>query len=75
MIEKDDYIKARKTVENYEKQLDLSLVSSTCYIMHRTTDDLIFVTTDKDYAERLYHDGDYIMKISQLFNPCYKTFD
>ena len=71
MIEKDDYIKARETVENYEKQLDLSLVSSsTCYIMHRTTDDLIFVTTDKDYAERLYSSGDYIMRISQLFNPC-----
>jgi hypothetical protein len=42
----------------------------SCYIMHRTTDDLIFVTTDKDYAEKLYSSGDYIMRISRLFNPC-----
>jgi len=71
MIKKDDYIKARETVVEYEKQLDLSLVSSsTCYIMHRTTDDLLFVTTDKEYADRLYKGGDYIMRISQLFNPC-----
>jgi len=71
MIQKDDYIKARETVVEYEKQLDLSLASSsTCYIIHRTDDDLIFVTTDKEYADRLYESGEYIMRISQLFNPC-----
>jgi hypothetical protein len=71
MIQKDDYIKARETVVEYEKQLDLSLVSSsTCYIMNRTTDNLIFVTTDKEYADRLYESGEYIMRTSQLFNPC-----
>lgn len=70
MIPKDEYIKARQTVTEYQKQLDLSIVSNiTCYIMHRTTDSLIFVTTDKEYADRLYEDGGYIMRISQLFNP------
>jgi heterodisulfide reductase subunit B len=69
MIQKDDYIKAKETVVEYEKQLNLSLVScSTCYIMNRTTDNLIFVTTDKEYADKLYESGDYIMRISQLFN-------
>ena len=72
MIQKDDYIKARETVVEYEKQLDLSLVNSsiTCYIMHRTTDNFIFVTTDNEYADRLYESGDYTMRISRLFNPC-----
>lgn len=71
MIKRNDYIKAREVVAKYEEQLDLSLVSSSaleCYIMHRTTDDLIFVLIDKDYANRLYKSGDYVMKICKMLN-------
>jgi len=70
VIQKEEYKQARETVENYEKQLNLSDVSgSPCWIMHRTTDNLIFVTTDEDYAKRQYESGDYIMKQSQIFDP------
>jgi len=70
MIQKEEYKQARETVEKYEKQLNLSVVSgSTCWIMHRTTDNLIFVTTDEDYAKRQYESGDYIMRQSQIFDP------
>ena len=70
MIKKKDYLQARNTVVEYEKQLDLSVVSgSTCYIMHRTEDELVFVVTDKDYVDRLYNSGEYIMIVSKLYNP------
>ena len=70
MIQKEEYKQARETVEKYEKQLNLSVVSgSTCWIMHRTTDNLIFVTTDEDYAKRQYESGDYIMRQSQIYDP------
>jgi hypothetical protein len=64
MIEKDDYIKAKEIVAEYQKQIVESFIE--CYIMKRTTDDFMFVTTDKEY---LYRSGEYIMKISQLSNP------
>lgn len=55
----------------YEKQLDLFLITNnkTCYIMKRTADDCMFVTLDKELADNLYESGEYIMRISQLFNP------
>ena len=70
MIQKEEYKQARKTVNEYEKQLNLSVVSgSTCWIMHRTADDLIFVTTDEEYAKRQYESGDYVMRQSTIFDP------
>lgn len=70
MATKEEYKQARETVKEYEKQLDLSVVSgSTCWIMHRTTDDLIFVTTDEEYAKRQYESGEYTMRQSQIFDP------
>ena len=70
MIQKEKYKQAREKVNKYEKQLNLSVVSgSTCWIMHRTTDDLIFVTTDEEYAKRQYESGDYIMRQSKIFDP------
>ncbi len=72
MIKKEQYKQARETVNEYEKQMDLSVVNgSTCWIMHRTTDNLIYVTTDEEYANRQYKSGDYIIKQSQIFNPLY----
>jgi hypothetical protein len=67
MIKKDDYIKAKEIVAEYQKQIVESFIE--CYIMKRTTDDFMFVTTDKEYADYLYRSGEYIMKISQLSNP------
>ncbi|MCK9320225.1 hypothetical protein [Methanoculleus sp.] len=70
MIQKEEYKQARDTVNEYEKQLDLSVVSgSTCWILRRTTDDLIFVTTDEDYAKRQYETGDYVIRKSKIFDP------
>jgi lactam utilization protein B len=70
MIQKEEYKQARKTVNEYEKQLNLSVVSgSTCWIMHRTTDNFIFVTTDEEYANRQYESGDYTLRQSQIFDP------
>jgi lactam utilization protein B len=70
MIQKEEYKQARKTVNEYEKQLNLSVVSGiTCWIMHRTNDNLIFVTTDEEYANRQYETGEYIMRQSQIFDP------
>ncbi len=70
MIQKEKYKQARKTVNEYEKQFNLSIVSgSTCWIMHRTIDDLIFVTTDEEYAKRQYETGEYIMRQSRIFDP------
>ena len=70
MIQKEEYKQARETVNEYEMQLKLSVVSGiTCWIMHRTDDDLIFVTTDKQYAERLYEGGGYIMRESEILDP------
>ena len=67
MITEQSYLEAKRLIAEYEKQLDLSLSSSrTCYIMNRTTDNLIFVTIDKEYADRLYESGEYIMLTSQL---------
>lgn len=67
MILKDDYKKAKEIVKEYQKQLDLSIFQGkTCYILQRTTDNLIFVTTDKDYANGFYNSGNYIMLISTL---------
>jgi hypothetical protein len=52
------------------KALNIPVVSgSTCWIMHRTTDDLIFVTTDEEYAKRQYESGDYVMRQSTIFDP------
>jgi lactam utilization protein B len=70
MIQKEEYKQARKTVNKYEKQLNLSVVSgSTCWIMRRTTDNLIFVTTDEEYANRQYETGEYTMRKSRIFDP------
>ena len=67
MILKNEYKKAKEIVKEYEKQLDLSIVQGkTCYILQRTTDNLIFVTTNKNYANGFYNSGDYIMLISTL---------
>lgn len=67
MILKNEYKKAKEIVKKYEKQLELSIVQGkTCYILQRTTDNLIFVTTDENYANRFYDSGDYIMLISTL---------
>ena len=69
MIQKEEYKQARETIKKYEKQLNLSVVSgSTCWIMHRTTDDLIFVTTDEEYANRQYESGEYIMRQSKIID-------
>ena len=46
-----------------------------CFIMHRTDDDLIFVTTDENYANKLYESGDYTMTKSQILNPNENKFD
>lgn len=56
--------------ESESKLPDISNVNgSTCWIMHRTADDLIFVTTDEDNTKKLYESGDYIMRQSQIFDP------
>jgi hypothetical protein len=68
-ISREDYLKAKEKIIEYEKQLDLFNGNITCYLMHRTKDNLIFVTVDKEYADRLYSGGEYIMKVSQLVNP------
>jgi peptide subunit release factor 1 (eRF1) len=67
-ISKEDYLKAKKIITEYYKQLE-SKSNCTCYIMHRTKDNLMFVTTDKEYADELYKSGEFVMRESRLVNP------
>ena len=43
--------------------------SNTCWIMHKISVDMTFVTTNEDYAKKLYDSGEYHMRESKIFNP------
>ena len=40
-----------------------------CYILKRQTDGLVYVTSDKDFADDQYSTGNYIMLNSVIYNP------
>jgi len=68
MITKEEYQKARETVIAYEEQRMADFKNNTpCWIMAKER--LLFVTTDKVYAESLYETGFYTMTETKLFNP------
>lgn len=68
MIEKEDYIKALQIVKEYENPSNPDLNTVPCYILYRSKDDLTFVTTNEDFANRMYKGGEYIMTVSQLLD-------
>ncbi len=66
-ITKTDYEEALEKVLEYEKQLTISDKGVECYIMHRTSDHSVFVTTNEEFAKRCYDTNDYIMRVSMLY--------
>lgn len=40
-----------------------------CYVMNNTKTDELFITTDENYANKLYNGGDYVMRTCNIVNP------
>ena len=68
MVSRKKYEEARMIVDRYEAQLE-TINQKECYVLVREDDKFTMVTTDKGYADRLYANGSYIMRISTLCNP------
>lgn len=69
MIKKEEYLKAKKTIDDYEQQLNLSNInSSICYILVETKTERPIVVLDKEYADALYSSGGFVMMEGKLID-------
>ena len=74
MISKKEYLESRNKVDQYEKQLKDSIESPVkCWILKgsESVGNIVnlFVTTDENYAQRVYNKGNCIMIESELIDP------
>jgi hypothetical protein len=70
MIGKKQYKEAREIIKQYEEQLKNDDIKDvTCWIIQNIVNGDVFVTTDKDYANRVYTSGEYMMYKSHIINP------
>lgn len=76
MINKDEYLKAKETVEQYEKAMILTK-GIPCYVIYNAfdknpTNSPIMVFTDKDMAERTLNNNSYTNLLTcKLYEPTY----
>ena len=68
MIKKEDYLKAKSIVKEYQEQIDLPFLEkgTDCYVMYRTSDNVTFVLTDEEHADKLYDTGEYVLIKTKL---------